>query len=63
LCAIDWQNALEKSCITNGKFLTSAKKKGRKNKKQGGKTPLSVFELEPHGAGVCLWLIYDSVDK
>jgi len=39
------------------------KKKRRKTKKQGGKTPLSVFELEPHGAGVCLWLIYDSVDK
>lgn len=30
ICAIDWQNALEQSSVTNGNFPTSAKKEGQK---------------------------------
>lgn len=48
LCAIDWQNALEKSSITNGNFLTFAKKGGEK---KGKKLPFVSIWV---GAGVCV---------
>jgi len=51
LCAIDWQNALEKSSITNGNFLTFAKKGG---KKKARSCPLSVFELARVCVCVCV---------
>jgi len=51
LCAIDWQNALEKSSITNGNFLTFAKKGGEKMARS---YPLSVFELARVCVCVCV---------
>lgn len=50
ICAIDWQNALEKSSITNGNFSTFAKTNKTKKKKterngQSKQNPLSELPM------------------